>query len=199
MIFELLRLSIDITDEDFDAIYPGNIRSLAHKHWTPVAVAKTASEFLVGWPGSKVLDIGSGAGKFCMVGASVTKGHFTGVEQREELVELSRRLSASYFIPNVKFLHANIMSVNFRGYNSFYFYNPFRENIDLHDRIDNAIALNARLYDIYSQYTFGQLSGLSRGVRLATYNTPITSVPRGFRLMDSLYNGYLNLWEKILL
>src|SRR5690349_9097877 len=52
MIFELLRLSIDITDEQFDAIYPGNIRPLANKHWTPVAVAKTASGFLVGWPGS---------------------------------------------------------------------------------------------------------------------------------------------------
>jgi SAM-dependent methyltransferase len=198
MIFELLRLSIDITDEQFDAIYPGNIRPLAYKHWTPVAVAKTASGFLVGWPGSRVLDIGSGAGKFCMVGASVTKGHFTGVEQREELVELSRRLSASYFIPNVKFIHANIMSVNFRDYDSFYFYNPFHENIALHDRIDGTVALNARLFDMYSQYTFEQLSCLARGARLATYNTPVTSVPRSFRLVDCLYNGSLSLWEKTL-
>lgn len=198
MVFEFLRLSIDITDQDFNAIYPETIRLLARKHWTPVSVAKTASEFLVGRPGTRVLDIGSGAGKFCMVGAAGTKGHFTGIEQRLELVELSRRLSVSYRIPNVKYVHANVTSINFSDYNAFYFYNPFYENIDLQDRIDDTVQLDVRFYDLYSLHTVEQLSCLPLGVRLATFYTPITVVPRSFRLVDSVHSGYLNLWEKVL-
>ena len=88
MVFELLKLNIHITDEQFNTIYPTSIRRLSEKHWTPVSVAKAAAEFLVTNPGTRVLDIGSGAGKFCMVGAVHTRGFFTGVEQREELVQL---------------------------------------------------------------------------------------------------------------
>lgn len=197
MIFEFIRLNIDITDEDFNAIYPQNISSLSPKHWTPVSVAKTASEFLSGMPGSRVLDIGSGAGKFCMVGAASTKGQFTGVEQRSDLVELSRKLCASYGITNTKYVHANITSVDFRDFNAFYFFNPFYENVDLANRIDDRIQLDPRLYDAYSMHTVEQLSGLPLGVRLATYHSPFSVVPQSFRLVDDLYNGCLHLWEKI--
>lgn len=197
MIFELLRLSIDINDDDFNEIYPAHIRGLARKHWTPVAVAKTASEFLVGRRGTNVLDIGSGAGKFCMVGAANTKGYFTGIEQRAELVELSRKLSRSYLLDNVNFIHANITSIRFSDYDAFYLYNSFHENLDVRNRIDDSIRLAPELYDAYSTHTVDQLSGLRSGTRLATYWTPASVVPDTFRLVDSLYNGNLNLWEKV--
>ncbi|MBT1698410.1 class I SAM-dependent methyltransferase [Fulvivirgaceae bacterium PWU4] len=196
MIFELLRLSIDITDEDFNEIYPEHIRALARKHWTPVAVAKTASEFLVARRGTRVLDIGSGAGKFCMIGAANTKGHFTGIEQRPELVELSKKLSASYGLPNTDFIHANVTSIRFRDYDAFYLYNPFQENIDVRHRIDETVRLSTELYDAYSIHTINQLSTLPSGARLATYWTPSAVVPANFKLVDTLYKGNLNLWEK---
>jgi hypothetical protein len=47
MVFELPRPSIDITDDDFNTIYPQAIRVPSSKHWSPVAVAKAASEFLI--------------------------------------------------------------------------------------------------------------------------------------------------------
>lgn len=196
MVFEFIRLNIDITDEDFNAIYPQDISGLSSKHWTPVSVAKTASEFLAGKPGSRVLDIGSGAGKFCMVGAASTKSHFTGVEQRWNLVELSRNLSSSYGITNVQYFHANITSVDFRGFNAFYFFNSFFENVDLANRIDDRIQLDPQLYHTYSMHIVEQLAGLPMGVRLATYHTPFSVVPQSFKLVDDLYNGCLHLWEK---
>lgn len=196
MVFELLRLSIDITDDDFNAIYPENIRLLARKHWTPVAVAKTASQFLVDRPGTRVLDIGSGAGKFCMVGSVNTKGQFTGIEQRRHLVDLSTKLSEFHGLHHVKYIHSNISAVRFSDYNAFYLYNSFYENIDLPNRIDDTVRLSIELYNAYSLYTAEQLSGLPAGARLATYHTPLTLVPRNFRLMDSLHAGCLNLWEK---
>lgn len=184
------------TDDCFNKIYPKRIRRLAEKHFTPLAVARSASEFLVKTPGSKVLDIGSGAGKFCMVGAINTKGRFTGIEQRAGLVALSKTLAASYQLTNVVFINANVIFVDFNEYDAFYIYNSFYENIDKRGNIDDTIILNPPLYDTYSRHTFAQLSACFQGVRLATYYTSTSIVPPSFTLIDSLYDGQLKLWEK---
>jgi SAM-dependent methyltransferase len=197
MVFEFLRLSIDITDVDFNEIYPQNIRALSSKHWSPVGVAKAASEFLIDRPGARVLDVGSGVGKFCMVGATHTKGHFTGVEQRLRLVELSEKISSMHRLCRVKYLHANITDIDFRDYTAFYFYNSFYENTQPAHKIDDAVRLDVKLYDTYSMYMVGQLSNLPSGTRFAAYCTPAAVIPRSFRLVDSLYGGSLNFWEKV--
>ena len=197
MNIESHRFRIDLTDEDFNAIYPRSIRRLAEKHFTPLSVATTASEFLVNKAGTKVLDIGSGAGKFCMVGAANTNGRFTGVEQRSVLVELSIRLSILYGLNNVAYLNANVTSINFFDYDAFYIYNSYYENIDIHQSMDDTVLLNPPLFGAYSMYTREQLSGLRPGIRLATYYTSRTIVPPSYKLIDSLHDGHLDLWEKV--
>ncbi|MBT1710770.1 class I SAM-dependent methyltransferase [Fulvivirgaceae bacterium PWU5] len=192
-----LQPLIDSTDDDFDAIYPDHIRQLARKHWTPISVAKAAAQFLVSRRGIKVLDIGSGVGKFCMVGAALTHGHFTGVEQRSELVELSRMLSASYGLTNTNYINANIISIDFRDYNGFYLYNSFFENMDPRNSIDKTISLSAGFYTTYGAHTSNKLSSLPSGVRLATYFTDEWIVPTNFELIDTLFKGNLKLWEKM--
>jgi hypothetical protein len=190
------RLRIDVTDDEFNAIYPRKIRRLAEKHFTPVNVAKTASEFLVTKPGTKVMDIGSGAGKFCLVGTINTSGHFTGIEQRSSLVELSKRLSISYGLNNVAFLNVNVTSIDFNEYDAFYIYNPFYENLNNREGIDDSVLMTPTLYNSYLTYTQRQLSRLSPAVRLVTYYTSDALVPPGFKLIDTLYEGHLKLWEK---
>lgn len=197
MVFEQLRSGLDITDKDFDSIYPWSVRQLARKHWTPVAVAKTASEFLANRRGVRVLDIGSGVGKFCMVGAVNTRGHFTGVEQRAELVEISKQISAGNHIDNTEFINANIITINFRDYDAFYLYNSFYENIDPYHKIDNEVLLHTKLFNSYSRHTFDQLASLPSGARLATYYTASEIVPDTFRLVDTHHSGFLKLWEKM--
>ena len=197
MIFELLRLSIDVTDREFDAIYPENIRRIADRHWSPVEVSKTASEFLVRRAGTRVLDIGSGAGKFCMIGAATTRGHFTGVEHRLPLVELSTSLSSRYDLQNVKYIHANVTSIDFRNYDAFYFFNSFYEHINVHHRIDDSVTMDVQTYEAHVSDMVEQLSRLPLGTRLATYATLQTVVPGDFQLVDSVYYGALNLWEKV--
>ena len=59
-----------IEDEKFDQIYPARIRKLSPLQWTPVRVAAEAAKLLVTVPGTRVLDIGCGPGKFCLVGAA---------------------------------------------------------------------------------------------------------------------------------
>ncbi len=187
---------IEGTDDEFDTIYPSHIRRLAKKHWTPIAVAKTAALFLAHRRGIKVLDIGSGVGKFCMVGAALTRGHFTGVEQRPELVELSQTLSASYGLDNTTYINANIISVDFRDFKGFYLYNSFFENLDKRNGIDKTIALSEKLYDSYGTHVSDKLSSLPAGVRLATYYTDDWVVPTTFELVYNLFKGNLKLWEK---
>ena len=197
MVFELLKLNIDIPDIDFNAIYPDRISNLARKHWSSVSVSRHASDFLVDKPGTKVLDIGSGAGKFCMIGATNTKGHFTGIEQRRGLVELSTQLSESYRIHNVRFIHANITSIRFADYDAFYFYNSFHENIDRLNSIDNTVKLDTQLYRQYSVYLMQQLASLPVGTRLVTFCSPLNIIPRSFKLQNSENSGLLKFWEKI--
>jgi len=197
MVFELLKLNIEVTDAQFDSIYPERIRKVANRHWTPVSVAKQASEFLAEKPGAKVLDIGSGAGKFCMVAASHTKGYFVGVEQRADLVEISNELASVYNIQNVKFVHSNITSVQFRNYDSFYFFNSFHENIASFGHIDDKIKGDPRLYELYSSQTYGQFASLPPGARVVTYNSTAEMIPATFRLVYSLKKDLLKFWEKI--
>src|SRR6187551_2747175 len=197
MIFELIKLNVDVTDDDFNAIYPDRISKLASKHWTSVSVAKLVSEYLVDRPGTKVLDIGSGAGKFCMVGAANTKGYFTGVEQRLELVELSSRISESYRIQNTKFIHANITTIDFNDYDSFYFYNSFYENIDMINKIDDKVKLDIQLYHLYSLHIVEQFASLPLGSRLVTFCSPLNIVPRSFKLQDATHGGLLKFWLKV--
>jgi SAM-dependent methyltransferase len=196
MVFSLLRMGIDVTDDDFDNIYPGDVRENEPKHWTPVAVAKSAAQFLAPRSGIRVLDIGSGHGKFCMIGAATTRGYFVGVEQRKDLVDLAQRLSFKYGLANVKFIHSNITSIHFGQYRAFYFYNAFYENIDLLNRKNQAVGLHTELYDLYSMYLAKELATLPIGTKLATYCSPLSIVPQSFRLVDSVHNGNLNLWEK---
>lgn len=196
MAFNLLKLNIDVTDDDIDIVFPPKINMLARKHWTPVAVAKLATEFLVDRPGTRVLDIGSGAGKFCLIGATCTRGFFTGVEQRKELVELSRQLGMAYKVDNAKFIHGNVTSISFDQYESFYFYNSFYEHITSLNRIDDTIAFSTNLYNQYSMYLLEQLDRLPGGSRLATYYSEQNIIPSSFKLLDSLKEDTLKFWEK---
>src|SRR5438132_13813648 len=83
-----------IEDEKFDLIYPAPIRKLSSVFWTPVAVAAAAAKLSITDRNCRVLDIGCGPGKFCLVAASLTGGLFTGVEQRSDLVAVARQAAA---------------------------------------------------------------------------------------------------------
>jgi tRNA A58 N-methylase Trm61 len=190
------RLRLDVTDDEFNEIYPANIRELSRMHWTPIAVIKAASQFLVTHAGARVLDIGAGAGKFCLAGAAHTNGDFTGAEQRLELVELTNQLAQQYGLSNARSIHANITTLNFRDYQGLYFFNSYYENIDIYNKIDDAVLSNIGLYEKYTLYTIEQFRNVLPGTRLATYCTPMSMVPKSFQMKDSLFGDRLHLWEQ---
>jgi protein-L-isoaspartate O-methyltransferase len=98
--------SQSIDDEKFDQIYPPRIRRLSALHWTSVGFAAEVATLLVTAPGTRVLDIGCGPGKFCLVAASLTDGRFTGVEQRKDLASTARQAAARLQLSNVEIVTA---------------------------------------------------------------------------------------------
>lgn len=196
MIFKFLKLKIAVEDTTFNQLYPTRIKRLAARHWTPVAVAKFAAEYLVDKPYKKVLDIGSGAGKFCLVGAASTTGRFYGVEQRASLIKLSKKIADKHDITNVEFIHSYINEISFSAYEAFYFYNSFYENIDSLCSIDKTILPERELFYSYSRYVKEQLEQTPIGTRLVTYWSNWEEIPDSFKLQYAACGGVLVFWQK---
>lgn len=197
MIFKDIAAGVAIEDEEFDQIYPPFLREAAETHFTPVQIAQMSAKYLVTEPGTRVLDIGSGAGKFCMVGAMCTEGYFTGVEKRESLHSISKKIMDTYKIPNVELIRGDIMDIDFRWYDAFYFYNSFFENMHPEERIDDNIKLERELYDEYSIYVKGQLSILPEGTRVVTYFSYLDEMPRNYVPTQVGRQGKLKFWVKV--
>jgi 16S rRNA G527 N7-methylase RsmG len=190
-------LDLDVNDDEFNLVYPEKIREIAQTQWTPVEVAKLAAKFLAEKPGTKVLDIGSGTGKFCIIGAAYTMGEFTGVEQRLNLVQLSQKISSRYGLNNANYIHSNITEIHFAEYDAFYFFNAFYENIDMAAVIDDTVERGINYYKLYTRYVSGQLSKMPAGTRLATYWSPVEEIPNSYQLRFSAFDENLKCWEKI--
>lgn len=197
MIFQRLRKGVDVSDRDFDAIFSQRMRQVSKFHFTPVAVARKAAGFLVSRPGARVLDIGSGAGKFCMVGAACTEGVFTGVEQRHQLVVFASLLARWHKLTNIRYIHANITTVEFRQFDAIYFYNSFSENIIPGNPLDDAVSPDKSLYFKYSQYMKAQLQGMPAGTRLVTYFSFMDEIPDSYKIVATDFDRTLKLWEKV--
>lgn len=187
-----------LSDALFDQQYPAHIRALATCHWTPLVVARKAAKFLAAENGVKVLDIGSGVGKFCLAAASAKPhAYFFGVEQRNHLVYYADKLKLSLGLENTEFLKANFTQLDFRSYDHFYFYNSFYENLAGTDKIDDSIHYSPELYNYYNRYLYKQLDQMPAGTRLATYHSLEDEVPQGYHVVGSEIDNLLKFWIKI--
>ena len=186
------------SDIQFNLLYPTYIQQLARRHWTPLNVARMASEFLVTGEDVRVLDIGSGAGKFCL-SASYYKPQaiFDGVEQRNSLVEHAETARNILGLFNVTFIHGNFTQVNFQKYNHFYFYNSFFENLEGTDKIDDSIQYSPALYNYYSGYLYKELEKMPVGTRIVTYCSWSDEIPPSYSIEQSELDGLLKFHIKI--
>jgi SAM-dependent methyltransferase len=191
-----LNASLFSNDAAFDGMYPEHFQSLSLKHWTPLASAREAAEFLAE-PHARVLDIGSGIGKFCLAaGYHFPEAFFYGVEQRRELIYHAEEAKGYTQLPNVNFIYANITQVNFKEFDHFYFYNSFHENIDMDNQIDDTIEMSESLYAYYTQYLFKALDQKTPGTRLVTFHISGEEVPSSYKLADIACGGLMKMWIK---
>jgi len=186
------------TDTLFNKIYPPALQRLAAKHWTPLSVARKAAKYLAAEPGMKILDIGSGVGKFCF-GAAHYKpaAMYYGVEQRQRLIDIAVQTNEVLGLENVSFIHGNFTQVDFTAFDHFYFYNSFYENLSGTEKIDNSIEYSAELYQYYNRYLYLQLEKMPPGTRVATYYCMEGELPPQYHIVGSEYDNLLKFWIKI--
>ncbi len=185
-----------VEDEKFDRIYPAQIRELSSVFWTPVAIAAEAAKLLVTTPGTHVLDIGCGPGKFCLVAASLSEGRFTGIEQRGDLVAAAAAAAAELRLSRVQFLHANVMEIAFADYDAFYLFNPFEENMFGGHKIDSSVPLSPELFKRYSSHVATELAARPVGTRVVTYMGYADEIPACYSCESALFRDDLKLWVK---
>jgi len=197
MVTKNLPSDADLADEAFDTIYPLRYKKISRYHFTPVHVAQAAAQYLVKNPNTRVLDIGSGAGKFCIVGSACTDGYFTGIEQRKNLHRLAVKLAKQQGSERVEFIHSNIMEIDFEAFDAIYYFNAFYENIVPMSAIDHAVTLDKTLYTLYTQFMREQLDKMPIGTRLATYFSFMDEVPNSYKIKGADFDVKLKFWEKV--
>lgn len=184
------------SDKAFDQLYPINIRELSELHWTPLKVAKIAAKFLASDDNARIIDIGAGAGKFCIAGSYYTSGTFTGIEQHKNLVRAGNKVINDLGLSRVTLQHGNFMELDISRFTGIYFFNSFHENIVDTPLPDKKVERTTELYEKYTNHLFATLEAMPTGTRLATYWLSTTEIPACYRLHGAHFNDLLKLWVK---
>lgn len=186
------------SDAAFNSLYPAHIAQLASRHWTPLSVAKEAAQFLAVGDSPRILDIGSGVGKFCLIGAHFYPGaFFAGVEHRVNLNTIATNLASQLGVLNTQFFEGNFSTVDFSAYQHFYFYNSFYEHLELSDLIDDSVPISNTLFHTYNRNLYKALKKMPAGTRIATFHSTENEMPTSYEVVGTGTNEDLKFWIKL--
>ncbi|MDI3289528.1 class I SAM-dependent methyltransferase [Polyangium sp. 15x6] len=188
-----------VSDLAFDRLYPERIRKLSNRYWTPVQVACRAASLFAKHGARRVLDIGAGMGKFCVIAAITTDLELSGIEQRESLVTAGREVLAAYDIPRVTLIHGMLDDVDFDAYDGFYLFNPFEEGTFASSQwVDRTIPLSEERATEDIARVEAALARARRGTCVVTFHGFGGAIPKGFAHLPEETRGvpFLRLWVK---
>jgi SAM-dependent methyltransferase len=115
-----------VADAELDQLFPEELRDRSHLHWTPIAVAVRAAALLAPAPRLRILDVGAGVGKLCLVGAAVTGATWWGIEQDATQVAAANHAAWALDVEaRTRFVHGDGSRLAWDEFDGFYFYNPF--------------------------------------------------------------------------
>jgi SAM-dependent methyltransferase len=196
-IADALRRGVLVDDRIFDEVYPHVVRRASHVHWTPVEAAVRAARLLVEKPGARLLDVGSGVGKFCIVAAATVDARVCGIEHRAHLVEIAERAAARIGV-DVCFDHRALDRHDAADVDGIYLFNPFAENLcATPDRIDGTVELSAARFTRDLEIFHEILHGARVGTRVVTYCGFGGELPRTYvRVLRERRVGVIELWVK---
>lgn len=187
-----------VSDRQFDSLYPPEIRVHSKIHFTPVKVALRVRDWMGSEPGLRVLDVGSGCGKFCLVFAATGPGRVSGIEQRPNLHEAAVAASEKLGLTNTEFLFGRMEDLDWTAYNVFYFFNPFYERIAYRRGMDDKTPPHAGLYYEYVRVVREKLGQAKSGSRVLTYHGMGGRIPSDWVLVrtEEIHTDELQLWVK---
>lgn len=190
----------ELLDAAFDCLLPPAVRMKSTLHWTPVSVARLAAMRLAEHGALRVLDAGSGPGKFCTVGASTCSlTTFVGIEQRVGLVAVARHLAQRLGVTNAHFVLGDAMADSWAQFDGFYFFNPFAENaLGAEDVFDAGTGAPKLRFATEALRVARRLREARRGSTLVTYHGLGGPIPSSYELVseENPGSGRLRTWVK---
>ena len=193
---KLLRNGERVPDEGFDRLLDVGSRIASAVHWTPIDVCLRVTKLLAAQRGERVLDIGCGVGKLCIIGSIVSEAVFVGIEQRAHLVDEAKR-AAQLLASPAQFIHADAFAVDWAEFHALYLYNPFDElRFDPDLRIDGTIEFDESLFHHLVRETRTRLAQLPDGTRVVTFHGFGGPMPDSYQLhsREPAAGGSLELW-----
>lgn len=195
------RLSLEhASDTQFDVLLPRAARRASSRYWTPVRVARRAAGIFEELGVSRVLDVGSGSGKLCVVaGLHAPRLELVGVEQRPHLVAAARALALAVGTTNVTFVQGDATLLPSERFDGFYVFNSFAENgLPAADQLDQTVELShvRRLDDVMRVQQW--LATRTLGTILVTYHGLGGPIPASYEHvhMEAAGSGWLHAWRQ---
>ena len=180
----------------FDSLLPKRFQEISKVHWTPKKIIEVAVKWFEDCKSAHVLDIGSGVGKFCVIGAQKSGIKFTGIELRKTLFKQAVKIKQELSLTNVEFINENILNVDFNNYDGFYYFNPFLEQIEEMDRIDHKTSYSTSNFSAYENHVLEQLNKAKKRTAVITYCSPNLKLSNDFTMKEMMFEGMLELWVK---
>jgi SAM-dependent methyltransferase len=188
------------SDRAFDRFLPERLRTVSSEFWSPLAVARRAVEWFDAAGVQSVVDVGSGAGKFCVAGALFGRCHFVGLEQRPFLVKSARGLARLFDVNDrVRFVLGSLGDVPIPVADAYYFFNPFGDySVGLHPRAEQSQAIVWEQYARDVAAAEELLRGAPAGTSVLALNGFGGRLPPGYDLIhvDWSAPGGLRMWRK---
>jgi SAM-dependent methyltransferase len=193
-----LRRARAVSDADWDRVYPWHYRELSSVHWTPVSVARRAARLLSTGPNTRILDVGAGVGKFCVVAALTAPGIFVGVERRGAMVDVARSIAHRAHVSGPRFVHGRVEQLDWAHFQGFYLFNPFAEFQWSDDRGAGYPEAEWGEYERLVALVEQRLAETRAGTRVVTYHGFGGRMPGCFRLVLREPHGSdaLECWER---
>ena len=189
-----------MNDAEFDALLPTFARLRSRTYWTPVAVARCAAQVLAELGIRRVLDLGCGPGKLCIVaGARAPHIAFAGIDHRPRLVATSRAIATEVGVSNASFEVGDATRANWSGFDALYVFNSFAENsFAPADQFDETVELTParRIADVLRIES--ALAAMPVGTVLVTYHGLGGPIPGSYERihLERVGSGFLQVWRR---
>lgn len=187
-------------DAAFDRLLPAELRKVSGDYWTPVAVVRRVAGWLRAERVGSIVDVGAGAGKFCVATALLTSCHVTGLEQRPSLVAVARSLAALLGVDDrVRVVEGSFGDVPTPSADAYYLFNPFGEYAFSPARdLDDGIQFSEQAYTRDVDALTRLLARAPIGTVVVTLNGFGADPPSTYEQIrvDLTHRAALRMWKK---
>lgn len=195
-----VRAGRPLANAAFDHVLPPELRKVSADYWTPLPVIRRVAAWLRAERVRSVVDIGSGAGKFCVATALLAPCRIVGLEERPSLVAAARTLAQRFEVDDrVRFLTGAFGDAPTPAADAYYVFNPFGEyRFGTARDAEDGVTFTEQRYASDVDALRRLFLRAPAGTLVVTYNGFGADMPASYEPLrvDVSFRGALRLWKK---